>query len=54
MSSGVYGDVINGTIVANTIATISFDINNIWKYLYIGGSNAASSTSFRVYEIWLE
>lgn len=51
---GVYGNVIRGTIVANTIATVSFDINNIWKYLYIGGSNDALSTLFRVYGIWLE
>lgn len=54
MGGGVYGNVINGIIVANTIATVSFDINNIWKCLYIGGSNAAPSTSFRVYGIWLE
>lgn len=54
VGGGVYGNVINGTVVANTITTVSFDINNIWKCLYIGGSNAAPSTSFRVYEIWLE
>lgn len=54
MQGGVYGNVINGTIVSNTIATMSFDINNIWKYLYFGGSNAAPSTLFRIYEIWLE
>lgn len=45
---------INGTIIANTIATLSFDINNNWDYLQIGGSNAAPSTLFRIYEIWLE
>lgn len=54
MSGGVYGNVIKGTVVPNTIATMSFDINNAWKYLYFGGSNAAPSTFFRVYEIWLE
>lgn len=54
MSGGVYGNVIKGNIVPNTIATMSFDINNVWKYLYFGGSNAAPSTLFRIYEIWLE
>lgn len=54
MGGGVYGNVIRGTVVVNTIATVSFDINNIWTCLYIGGSNAAPSTSFRIYEIWLE
>ncbi len=45
---------INGAIIANTITTLSFDINNDWNYLQIGGSNAAFSTLFRIYEIWLE
>lgn len=45
---------INGTIIANTITTLSFDINNNWDYLQIGGSNSAPSTLFRIYEIWLE
>ena len=54
MSGGVYSNVIKGTVVPNTIATMSFDVNNVWKYLYFGGSNAAPSTLFRVYEIWLE
>ena len=54
MAGGVYGNVINGTIVPNTITTMSFDTNNVWKYVYFGGSNAAPSTLFRIYEIWLE
>lgn len=54
MQGGVYGNVIKGTVVVNTITTMSFDVNNVWKFLYFGGSNAAPSTSFRVYGIWLE
>lgn len=54
MGGSVYNNVINGTIVPNTVTIMSFDINNIWKYLYIGGSNVAPLTLFRIYEIWLE
>lgn len=54
MQGVVVGNAIEASLTAGTISTVSFDTNNDWKYLFIGGSTNASTTIFRIYEIWLE